>query len=69
MDEAKRCRYNDQKVTNQLNHRNIRGPDILDDDDILQYILSFDRPNKLPLEDLLFVQQNQQKEFRDGTEK
>ena len=69
MDEAKRSRYNYQKVTNQLNHRNSRGPDILDDDDILQYILSFDRPNKLPLEDLPFVQQNQQKEFRDGTEK
>ena len=35
MNEAIRFRYNDNKFTNQLNHRNIRGPEILDDDDVL----------------------------------
>ena len=29
---------------NQINHRNIQVPEILDDDDVSQYISSFDSP-------------------------
>ena len=56
MNEARRSRYNDQKALNQLNHHNSRGPEILDDGDVSQYISSFDSPQKLPLEDHPFVQ-------------
>ena len=55
MNEARRSRYNDQKEMNQINRRNSRGPEILDDDDVLQYILSFDSPNKFLLEDHPFA--------------
>ena len=65
MNEAIRSRYNYQKYMNQLNRRNIRGPILLDDDDVLQYILSFDSSIKLPLEDHMFLQQQQQA-FKDG---
>ena len=50
---------------NQLNSHNIWGPEILDDDDVLQYISSFYTPKIFPLEHHPFVQQDQQV-FRDG---
>ena len=34
---------------NPLNHRNIQEPEILDDDDVSQYISSFDSLNKFSL--------------------
>ena len=55
MPEARRSIYNAQKSMNQLNRRNSRGPEILDGDDVLQYILSFDSPNKFLLEDHPFA--------------
>ena len=44
MNEYRRYIYNDQKYMNQINHRNIQVPEILDDDDVSQYISSFDSP-------------------------
>ena len=44
MSEARRYRYNDQNPMNQINHRNSWGPEILDDNEFAQYILSFDTP-------------------------
>ena len=55
MPEARRSIYNAQKSMNQLNLRNSRGPEILDGDDVLQYIFSFDSPNKFLLEDHPFA--------------
>ena len=54
MPEARRSIYNAQKSMNQLNRRNSRGPEILDDDDVLQYISSFDISDKFLLEDRTF---------------
>ena len=54
MNEDRRSRYNDKNTMNQYNHRNSRGPEVLDDNDVLQYILSFDISNKFLLEDRTF---------------
>ena len=68
MNEARRSRYNDQRYMNQLNHHNSRGPEILDYDDVLQYISSFDSP-KNSIRRPPFFQQHQQQVFRDGMAK
>ena len=40
---------------NQLNHRNIWGTEILDNNDVSEYISYFDIPNKFLLEDHPFA--------------